>query len=383
MAKKKTIGGSSNTPQVKMAHKKTRKTWSEKDLGVIQYCIHKKMGYKRIYTEYGKSHGWKKNSIKHLLARYKKNKSTERKKGQGRKTSGNRLKLEETLKRTMKEDPANQHHSVRKIAARENVPRTTVRRALRTLGFVSRKKVKGQRLGQQKKTKRLALAKKILSQIKRKNGKIKVEDMFFSDEKIFRLRETSGGTQNNRLWVQEDCVKADVPGNLLILNVETNAPGIMVGLCVGVNGVTRPVFVEKGVKINTEVYCETMLKSNYFPEIRAMVGEKWVFQQDGAPAHRSNATKAYLQSNTPAYLKQWPPNSPDLNPLDYSIWSIIATHVNRQGPENYNELRAAVVRAVTALGRNVVAKACMQFKERLEMCVQMEGGHFEYRLPKK
>ena len=276
MAKKKTIGGSSNTPQVKMAHKKTRKTWSEKDLGVIQYCIHKKMGYKRIYTEYGKSHGWKKNSIKHLLARYKKNKSTERKKGQGRKTSGNRLKLEETLKRTMKEDPANQHHSVRKIAARENVPRTTVRRALRTLGFVSRKKVKGQRLGQQKKTKRLALAKKILSQIKRKNGKIKVEDMFFSDEKIFHLRETSGGTQNNRLWVQEDCVKADVPGNLLILNVETNAPGIMVGLCVGVNGVTRPVFVEKGVKINTEVYCETMLKSNYFPEIRAMVGEKWV-----------------------------------------------------------------------------------------------------------
>ena len=53
--------------------------------------------------------------------------------------------------------------------------------------------------------------------------------MFFSDEKIFHLRETPGGTQNNRLWVQEDCVKADVPGNLLILNVETNAPGIMVG----------------------------------------------------------------------------------------------------------------------------------------------------------
>ena len=111
------------------------------------------------------------------------------------------------------------------------------------------------------------------------------------------------GRKNNRLWAQEDCVKADVPGNLLILNVETNAPGIMVGLCVGVNGVTRPVFVEKGVKINTEVYCEAMLESSYSPEIRPAVGEKWVFQQDGAPARRPNATKARLQGNAPACLK--------------------------------------------------------------------------------
>ena len=77
--------------------------------------------------------------------------------------------------------------------------------------------------------------------------------MFFGDEKISRPRETSRGTQNNRLRAQGEYVRADVPGNLLILHAETNAPGITVGLRLEVNGATRPVFVEKGVKIDTEV----------------------------------------------------------------------------------------------------------------------------------
>ena len=44
-----------------------------------------------------------------------------------------------------------------------------------------------------------------------------------------------------------------------------------------------------------------------------------LFQQDGAPAHRSRHTVAYLRSNVPEFFESenWPPNSPDLNPVDY------------------------------------------------------------------
>ena len=40
-----------------------------------------------------------------------------------------------------------------------------------------------------------------------------------------------------------------------------------------------------------------------------------LFQQDGAPAHRSRRTVAYLRSNVPEFIEpeNWPPNSPDLN----------------------------------------------------------------------
>jgi len=47
-----------------------------------------------------------------------------------------------------------------------------------------------------------------------------------------------------------------------------------------------------------------------------------LFQQDGAPAHRSRHTVAYLRSNVPDFIEpeNWPPNSPDLNPVDYAVW---------------------------------------------------------------
>jgi len=47
-----------------------------------------------------------------------------------------------------------------------------------------------------------------------------------------------------------------------------------------------------------------------------------LFQQDGAPAHRSRHTVAYLRSNVPEFFepKNWPPNSPDLKPVDYAVW---------------------------------------------------------------
>ena len=43
-----------------------------------------------------------------------------------------------------------------------------------------------------------------------------------------------------------------------------------------------------------------------------------MFQQDSAPAHRTRETIKLLQRETPAFISPdlWPPNSPDLNPVD-------------------------------------------------------------------
>ena len=44
----------------------------------------------------------------------------------------------------------------------------------------------------------------------------------------------------------------------------------------------------------------------------------FTFQQDNAPAHRAGATVEFLSCNTPDFISPlpWPPNSPDLNPVD-------------------------------------------------------------------
>jgi len=49
--------------------------------------------------------------------------------------------------------------------------------------------------------------------------------------------------------------------------------------------------------------------------------EYYTFQQDDAPAHRARETIALLASETPDFISPslWPPNSLDLNPVDYKI----------------------------------------------------------------
>jgi len=54
-----------------------------------------------------------------------------------------------------------------------------------------------------------------------------------------------------------------------------------------------------------------------------------MFQQDSAPAHRACDTIKLLQREMPAFISPdlWPPNSPDLNPVNYKICGVMQDHV--------------------------------------------------------
>jgi hypothetical protein len=54
-------------------------------------------------------------------------------------------------------------------------------------------------------------------------------------------------------------------------------------------------------------------------------GQKWVFQQDSVPAHKSKTTQEWLQKNLLAFIsaENWPSGSADLSPLDYKLWDVL------------------------------------------------------------
>ena len=59
-------------------------------------------------------------------------------------------------------------------------------------------------------------------------------------------------------------------------------------------------------------------------------------------SHRANATQNFLWDNTPDFIswQEWTPHSPDLNPLDYSVWDILQ---NLSSKEGVNRLRISKI----------------------------------------
>src|SRR6218665_614910 len=84
--------------------------------------------------------------------------------------------------------------------------------------------------------------------------------------------------------------------------------------------------------------------ARYIPKIP---GLGFVFQQDGALEHRAPDTVDFLERKVPEFVFStlWSLNSPDLNPDDYSIWSVGLMHekVYRSRIANVNELKMRLI----------------------------------------
>ena len=57
------------------------------------------------------------------------------------------------------------------------------------------------------------------------------------------------------------------------------------------------------------------------------------FQQDSAPVHKAKSTQVWLEGHVPDFISiaDSPSASPDLNPLDYKLWSVL----QEKAPNNW------------------------------------------------
>ena len=83
-----------------------------------------------------------------------------------------------------------------------------------------------------------------------------------------------------------------------------------------------------------------LLDDGLLPDCRRLYPENdFIFQQDGAPSHTSNATQSHLEQVVPHFIKkdQWPPQSPDLNLMDYTIWDPLSEKVYKGRTHKFTE----------------------------------------------
>jgi len=82
------------------------------------------------------------------------------------------------------------------------------------------------------------------------------------------------------------------------------------------------------------------------PVIRRVCGNNFVFQQDSALAHcAAHVQQLNCCVKTPNFLASnlWPPNSPDLSPVDYEIWAVMQHHVYHRQIHSVDELKRRLI----------------------------------------
>ena len=270
-------------------------------------------------------------------------------------------------------------------------PTTSIKTAARELDlsvgttwFIIRKSLKWKpyrykrvnRLTPQNEENRLAFCNWILSKEIGFERKI-----IFSDEKIFVLHP-SPNRQNDRVWAPWDPdaeVACRYQGDSKLMVWAALVDDSILKLR-WMDDVTHPKRV-------TGASYLSMLQTCVWPEVKGRAGRKgWWFQQDGAPAHATDACITFLKEKfhnrviTRRGEHPWPAYSPDLNVLDYYFWGFANAEVWRQRPESLEDLRRCVEDVAAMISGDVIRAAMDNFQKRCEVCRDMKGGHFEYAL---
>jgi len=88
----------------------------------------------------------------------------------------------------------------------------------------------------------------------------------------------------------------------------------------------------------------------------------------------------FLERETPEFISPllWPPSSPDLNLVDYSVWSILQKKVYKTRITDLEDLKHRIRTEWAKLDQVVIAAAVCQWRRRLSAGVRAGGGNFEH-----
>lgn len=113
--------------------------------------------------------------------------------------------------------------------------------------------------------------------------------------------------------------------------------------------------------------------------------EGQVFQQDNAPIHRATITSEWLQNHWINILQNWPPYSPDLNPIEH-LWPRLKEALYEledfdQNLEPKKQLQKMEELLPVAWSRipSRVFRACLEsMPDRLQAVIDAEGWQTKY-----
>lgn len=322
---------------------------------------------------------WTKGGLDSLLARIDLTGSVARKKGSGRPRSArcpDNIKTVQALACSQEEDgDEGTHQTPRQIADQTGISRSSVRRIIhKDLEMKTYGRTYAKKLSDREKSLRVSRGKRLL----RRLTKAKLGRTFFSDETNFSVG-LYRNRQNDKFYSAAQ-KKRDVPDSRLIRETVAFPQKVMVSAAVSKLGKTSIIFCESGMKVNQHVY-KKFLQKKLIPDMKKLGGRKgYSFQQDGATSHTAEMVVEYLETAVPDFIEPsyWPPSSPDLNPLDYGIWSILKKNVYSVKIKSLAHLKKRIRKCWKELPQETVNRTIDRFRSRVRKMLSVDGSRFEH-----
>lgn len=193
----------------------------------------------------------------------------------------------------------------------------------------------------------------------------------FSDEKMF---DADGQFNPKNDVIYADSRKsANLNGGLI--RRKKYPSKVMVWCMVTWNGPSQALILPAGASFNSKFYA-----SKVIPIIKQtcveLMGNDFIFQQDGATCHTAKISIETFQKLGIPIIgpDHWPPNSPDLNPLDYFFWNEVSKRVTAKKPTNRDSLIKEINNSIQEIPLKMIRDAIQNFRSRVYAVEKNQGN---------
>lgn len=107
----------------------------------------------------------------------------------------------------------------------------------------------------------------------------------------------------------------------------------------------------------------------------------WVLQQDNDPTHKI-ATESlkdwnHKRGSSVKLMADWPPNSPDLNPIE-NLWSMVQAKVDALGCDNFSKFKHAVDTELKKTSKKELQSLVKSMPKRMDEVIKAGGDRINY-----
>ena len=102
-------------------------------------------------------------------------------------------------------------------------------------------------------------------------------------------------------------------------------------------------------------------------------------QQDGTTSHTARLVQDWCKDNFKSFWPKelWPPSSPDLNSMDFGIWSILDQKFCAVSYSSVEVLKQKLTKSWAKIDAETVRATCDQVIPRLRRVIKEKGGYIE------